>query len=775
MTKTHAAVNVEAPRRWSLTQLQQKAANIHANGYALIPCWAKPGEDGATEWLPKPYKDHSVTYTPGEVYANHDRFGVRLDSAILLDYDGNKRSDAVGIFDLWNELRPGEENTPEVVYGEAIQWREVDGAPDGSLHWLFRLPDGFDASGLRQCINDAWPGVDIKTGNQLIYIKADKTLPDDTLLPVSDLLEAPPALLERMKQTAPVRTEFAPTIMAGDTSHYGEKALTSACEDIANAPEGHRNKTLNTQAMKVYQLVAGGVIAEVDADSALDAAALASGQSRSEVAATLHSAKQKGMKEPRKAPELRKNEPARCLPIAANDDGEQEINTASLLDMAGDHPLAVYSREVADSIQISRDSTFMIGLGLTSAMAGAAFCIKTPWGADLPLGLYVTAEQPPAAGKSGVVSAYQKPYREALRRMNEDRNRDLDALEEQISAADDPAVKGELSEQLHHKPQPVRGWISNATPEGLEKDCIAPNYGLFMLASDERGLLNSVFGLSYGKGATVNMDAALKGFDGGSYVSVRTSRRGFDGEVHGSIVCFAQPGSIEAIMEASGGTGLAERFLWLSDEHQLGKRNHLKPWIKPNSEPFRRLCDEVVKLIPARPALDKLTPLAMPVALMDELSKAKQQIEAELGDDGRFGNDAVRGAAGKLDLQVMKIASILHISRHLCEGKPVPPNIGAADFEIALNICCELLERYRQALISKRIIGFGAEADAVIEYLERFPNGKDMEQAKNALRSRAVFKGRGTKPITATIERLAAVFVVAVETGITLRKTIRLL
>ena len=454
---------------------------------------------------------------------------------------------------------------------------------------------------------------------------------------------------------------------------------------------------------------------------------------------------------------------------------EPESVTASLLDMAGEHPLAVYAREVADSIQISRDSTFMIGMGLTSAVVGAAYCVKTPWDADLPLGLYVTAEQPPAAGKSGVMSAFQKPFRAALRRMNDDRNKALDALEAQIDAAEDPAVEGELREQLINKPQPVRGWISNATPEALESEAIKPNDGLFMLASDERGLLNSVFGLLYSKGSPVNMDAALKGFDGGSYVSVRTTRKGFDGEVHGSIVCFAQPGSIEAIMQASGGTGLAERFLWLSDGHQLGMRNHLRPWTKPNSEPFTRLCDEVVRLIPYRPALEKLTQLSLPTILMDELRKAKQQLEVELGDDGRFGNDAVRGAAGKLDLQVMKVASILHITRHLCEGKPVPPNIGTADFEIALNLCRELLERYRQALVSKRIIGFGAEADAVIEYLEKFPSGKDMEQAKNSLRSRAVFKGRSTKQITAAIEKLAAAMIVTIETGITARKVVRLL
>lgn len=460
--------------------------------------------------------------------------------------------------------------------------------------------------------------------------------------------------------------------------------------------------------------------------------------------------------------------------VAAEITEEPESAPVSLLEMAGDHPLATYARQVADSIQISRDSTFMIGLGLTSAVVGSTHSVKTPWDADLPLGLYVTAEQPPAAGKSGVMAAFQKPFRSALRSMNDARNNALDALEAQIDAADDPALKGALEEQMQGQAKPVRGWISNATPEALEKDAISPNDGFFMLASDERGLLNSVFGLSYGKGAPANMDAALKGFDGGAYVSVRATRRGFDGEVHGSIVCFAQPGSIESIMLASGGTGLAERFLWLSDDHNLGKRDHLKPWIKPDAEQFTRMCEETIKLMPLAPSLDRLTPLAIPAALLGDLRKAKQEIEKELGDSGQFGNDAVRGAAGKFDMQVMKVASILHVSRNLMQGIAVPPNIGAADFRIALTICRELLNRYRLALISKRIIGFGAEADAVISYLERFPQGKDMEQAKNSLRSKAAFKGRGTKQIGATIEKLIALGIAMVETGMTKRKTIRL-
>lgn len=75
---------------------------------------------------------------------------------------------------------------------------------------------------------------------------------------------------------------------------------------------------------------------------------------------------------------------------------------------------------------------------------GSTFCVKTPWDADLPLGLYVTAGAAPAAGKSGVMSAFQKPFRSAVRQMNDERNNALDALEAQIAVLTTSAIKGEL-------------------------------------------------------------------------------------------------------------------------------------------------------------------------------------------------------------------------------------------------------------------------------------------------------------------------------------------
>lgn len=299
MTDTSDALTLnvfdEAPYEEGLTSLQQKAHNIEAAGYALIPL----GNNGN----PQPYAK-GQKYPASMVSRDAERFGVRLDGAILLDYDGNKGKDKpkpMPVADLFGLLM-GEPVTEQDALSEVAQCRIKDGNDDRSYHWLFSLPEGVDASELRQCVNGAWPGVDIKTGNQLIYIKADKTLPDDTIPKLADLMDAPPALLDRMKRTAPVRTEFAAVALTGETTKYGAVALAGALESVANAPLGQRNETLNRETMKIAQLVAGGEIAANDA-AELERAALAAGMGRAEVVDTIRSATAKGMSEPRKAPE----------------------------------------------------------------------------------------------------------------------------------------------------------------------------------------------------------------------------------------------------------------------------------------------------------------------------------------------------------------------------------------------------------------------------------------------------------------------------------------
>lgn len=275
------------------TSLQAKAANIEANGHTVIPYQSNGN--------PKPYGDKQ-RYPSYMVRADDIQFGVRLDGMILLDLDGNKVAEAPSPEVLLAMLGlPGD--TP------ANQYRMLtDSQPDGSYHWLFRLPAGVDLASLKQSVNNAngLAGVDVKTGNQLVYIKADKVLHGDTIPKLADLPEAPAILLGWITKPKHEPKVMAPMVSSAETSRYGERALTSACEAIVSAPMGSRNETLNREALGVAQLVAGGEICHADAERQLFAAGMASGQSVQEVKATIASAHQKGMQEPRKAPPKRK-------------------------------------------------------------------------------------------------------------------------------------------------------------------------------------------------------------------------------------------------------------------------------------------------------------------------------------------------------------------------------------------------------------------------------------------------------------------------------------
>ncbi|HGU6767688.1 TPA: VapE domain-containing protein [Klebsiella pneumoniae] len=256
-----------------------------ATGWRVVPVQAKNGN-------PNPYKS-AQTYRP-ESYkwqdgiAAQDILAVALDAAILLDYDGNK---------------PGTipESELAALVGTLPEPVQVRG---GSKHWLFKLPAGFNPKEYKYSADGQLAqGVDVKRGNQLVYVKRGKTLPYGGTFPRrEELPEAPQALIDILKITAPVRTTFADYAPSKDTKKYGANALYGACNAIAEAEEGKRNPTLFKQAAKVYELVAGGEISEADAELALYSAADAAGLDPAEIDATMASAKEAGFKQPRKAP-----------------------------------------------------------------------------------------------------------------------------------------------------------------------------------------------------------------------------------------------------------------------------------------------------------------------------------------------------------------------------------------------------------------------------------------------------------------------------------------
>jgi Bifunctional DNA primase/polymerase, N-terminal len=117
------------------------------------------------------------------------------------------------------------------------------------------------------------------------------------------LPEVPAALRGRLDPDPPAMTR--PTRTAGPDMAgrlYGRRVLADELAVLGQATPGHRNRTLNRTAFKVYRYVAGSVLEEEAVTAAFTQAALAIGLSPAEVARTLASARTAGLANPRSGP-----------------------------------------------------------------------------------------------------------------------------------------------------------------------------------------------------------------------------------------------------------------------------------------------------------------------------------------------------------------------------------------------------------------------------------------------------------------------------------------
>jgi hypothetical protein len=117
------------------------------------------------------------------------------------------------------------------------------------------------------------------------------------------LPEVPAALCalldpDRPTTTRPVRT--AGPVAAGHP--YGRRVLAAELAALGQATPGHRNRTLNQTAFKVYRYVAGGLLDDQAVTAAFTQAALAIGLDPAEVRRTLTSARTAGLANPRGVP-----------------------------------------------------------------------------------------------------------------------------------------------------------------------------------------------------------------------------------------------------------------------------------------------------------------------------------------------------------------------------------------------------------------------------------------------------------------------------------------
>jgi hypothetical protein len=122
-------------------------------------------------------------------------------------------------------------------------------------------------------------------------------------LVAAPLPEVPAALRALLDPDRPTRTgPVRPAEPATPGHPYGRRVLAAELAALGRATPGHRNRTLNQTAFKVYRYVAGGLLDDQAVTAAFTEAALGIGLDPAEVGRTLASARSAGLANPRTVP-----------------------------------------------------------------------------------------------------------------------------------------------------------------------------------------------------------------------------------------------------------------------------------------------------------------------------------------------------------------------------------------------------------------------------------------------------------------------------------------
>lgn len=394
-------------------------------------------------------------------------------------------------------------------------------------------------------------------------------------------------------------------------------------------------------------------------------------------------------------------------------------------------------KSISSVMYIPASTVFLVGLSAYSALTSRAYSIRYEHGGEKPIGLYCIAEQPPGASKTRCLSEFLDPISEVISGIYKENRKQIAILEEKNNLDDD-----DLEELKRRKKAIIPPlYHTNSTPESIERELDDSN-GHFAAVSSEQGMLNTFLGFSYASDSfrTSNNDLLLNGFDGGWMHSSRVTRKGYSGKVIAAVCLFAQPGSIEKIMHASNGTGLSERFLMLSEPHNLGVRSH------KNSQGVNRSLIKKYSTNVAALAKDVFDPdnAGKPHTVLhlsgegyDMIYDFRDNLEPRLADGKDLSHMMIRGAVSKIDMQVMKIAANLHLIDQE-DALFAPVEIHDRHVRAAIGIANDMIENMLKLCGMKVLFGEKAEQEAIIKYLEK--------RSKPCVRREIVNSMRGTQP-----------------------------
>ena len=408
------------------------------------------------------------------------------------------------------------------------------------------------------------------------------------------------------------------------------------------------------------------------------------------------------------------------------------------------------AESVSEAYEFPEFSTLMTLMGAASAAVSCNYTSAYSNGKPLNAGLYVVVEQPPATGKSRLLDTLMVPYEKAMGAHNRK-----------------VAVKNrEIAERGIETPTMPPSFVNTTEPTSAAMDGAMSRFadGRFVVASSEQSAFTMLF--PQGKAFASTNELLLKGWPGEQTAIMRGSRQSFSGTACGSIVLVAQDGSARTVLGESGGTGLAERFIFIAEPSLLGHRELLGN--EPDGELLLCAKNAITLCVNAysdkvfdwwssgvyeQITPDDLTFIQPTPEGYKFINELKQDIEPRLGVLKDAGHLVAVGWLGKADAHILKIATVIHVFECLGAGSKVPQRIPIKIIEAASDLVFSIFEYFTGMLADNGESGSSAEEDAIIESLS-YPLVRRALLLK--LKNRQPFRALGKNAYSAASRRIDA-------------------
>jgi len=407
---------------------------------------------------------------------------------------------------------------------------------------------------------------------------------------------------------------------------------------------------------------------------------------------------------------------------------------------------------MSKAIQFPVNTIYAHALGVVASAMSKSF--KFEYGhSEKPVNLYVVTAQPPSTGKSGVNEILVDPVHHAFDAINQTAQIErkkakirIAAIKREMKEATNEQHKFALEDDLaelykqHDKNVVYTYALDDATPEATAKIALKQK-GMFNIISAEADAINIILGGVYSD-KKANFGIFLKGWDSERHHVARANQEVISGVVTGNICVIAQDESIKTILTAGeSGRGISERFLLVREETYLGKRTFGGKRERIDDVLMADYSNLIFNIV-----REQGVALSFSESSIEMINQYRSELEPEMGDDGRYNNNMMRGFIGKADKQIMKIACVLHTINNWKEGGSRKKQINDSTVKRAIKFFQNIVESYIAAADELGFTGYESEYKKLEEKLIKYAEKNKMSLSISQLRDSV----KNVKPFTGT-------------------------